>query len=152
MIDTSAFKLNKISNGQSINANSWVEEGNDLASLGCYEEALASFDQAVAIEALNNVAWVQRAVVLIHLNRYMDALNSCDRALEIDNSDRQAWLFRGAALNHLGRYQECYTSYDRSLGMERQTLRQKLSLKLKGLWSNSAEIKVAPIGTISHQA
>ncbi|MBW4664306.1 MAG: tetratricopeptide repeat protein [Chroococcus sp. CMT-3BRIN-NPC107] len=141
-MNNSLVNLDKTSN-QSIAPNIWLERGNELASLGAYEEALSSFDRAVAIQATNNAAWVQRAVVLIHLNRHKEALNSCDRALEIDNSDRQAWLFRGAALNHLGRYQECYASYDKSLGIERQTIRQKLSIKLKGLWFNSAQIKIA---------
>ncbi len=150
MLNNSVVNLDKTSN-QSIDTNIWLAQGNELADLGDYGEALISFDKAVEIQAKNNAAWVQRAVVLIHLNRYKEALNSCDRALEIDNTDRQAWLFRGAALNHLGRYQECYTSYDKSLGIERQTIRQKLSLKLKGLWS-STEIKVAPMGNISPQA
>ncbi len=151
MMPTTVANLDKTSN-QSINTNIWLDKGNDLANSGCYSEALVSLDKAVEIQPKNSAAWVMRGVVLIHLSRYLDALNSCDRALEIDNSDRQAWLFRGAALNHLGRYQECYNSYDKSLGIERQTLRQKISLKFQALWHNSSASKADRIGSISPQA
>ena len=150
-MNTSVSSFDKTSNCQSIDTNIWLDKGSDLANLGYYEEALDSLDKAVAIQAKNNAAWVMRGVVLIHLNRYLDALECCDRTLEIDNSDSQAWLFRGAALNHLGRYKECYANYDKSLKIERQTIRQKLSLKLKGLQHNSSKAKATRIGTISHQ-
>jgi tetratricopeptide (TPR) repeat protein len=149
-MNTTVSNFDEIFNND-IDTNIWLDKGNDLANLGNYTEALANLDKAVIVQPQNNAVWVLRSVVLIHLNRYLDALNSCDRALEIDNSDKQAWLFRGAALNHLGRYNECYASYDKSLGIERQTLRQKLSLKLKGLWHNSSEVKITQIGNISPQ-
>lgn len=149
-MNTTVSNFDEISNSN-IATNIWLDRGNDLANLGKYAEALANLDKAVIVQPQNNAVWVLRSVVLIHLNRYLDALNSCDRALEIDNNDKQAWLFRGAALNHLGRYNECYASYDKSLGVERQTLRQKLSIKLKGLWHNSSEIKAPQIGNVSTQ-
>ena len=150
-MNTLVSNFAETSNSQSIDTNIWLDKGNDLANSGNYVEALTNLDKAVIVQPQNNAAWVLRSVVLIHLNRYLDALNSCDRALEIDDSDKQAWLFRGAALNHLGRYNECYASYDKSLGVERQTLRQKLSLKLKGLWHNSSEGKTHQVGNISPQ-
>lgn len=149
-MNTSVSNFDKTSNSDT-DTNIWLDRGNDLANRGNYAEALTNLDKAVTVQPQNNAVWVLRSVVLIHLNRYLDALNSCNRALEIDNSDKQAWLFRGAALNHLGRYNECYASYDKSLGVERQTLRQKLSLKLKGLWHNSSEVKPPQIGNISPQ-
>ena len=151
MINTTVIDTDKTSN-QSIDGNNWLVKGNNLANSGCYAEALTNLDRAVAAQPKNTSAWVMRGVVLIHLHRYLDALTSCDRALEIDNSDSQAWLFRGAALNHMGRYKDCYTSYDKSLGIERQTLGQRLILKLKALWHNSADAKATQIGSISHQA
>ena len=151
MINTTVANTDKISN-QSIDANDWLDKGNNLANSGCYAEAVVSLDKAVVTQPKNNSAWVLRGVVLIHLNRYLDALTSCDRALEIDNGDSQAWLFRGAALNHLGRYNECYSSYDKSLGIERLTLRQRLSLKFKALWHNSSAAKATQIGNISPQS
>lgn len=151
-MNTSVSNINKISNCQSIDANDWLDRGNNLANSGCYEEALVSLDKAVATAPKNISAWVMRGVVLIHLNRYLEAVSSCDRALEIDRDDKQAWLFRGAALNHLGRYNECYTSYDKSLGIERQPLRQRLSLLLKALWHNFSTAKATQISNISPQA
>lgn len=112
----------------------WYKKGEKLANRGKYVEALNCFDRVVAIQPQSVTAWVFRGVVLIHLERYKEALASCDRALSILPTDRQAWLFRGVALNHLGWYKQSYISYDKALGVERQSLRQKLTQLLKGIF------------------
>lgn len=103
---------------QSSSPNKWYNQGEMLANLGRYEEALVCFDKAVEVQPDDYAAWVFRGVVIIHLNRPEDALKSCNKALEIQNSDVQAWIFRGVALHRLGRYAEAYDSYNKALGIE----------------------------------
>lgn len=104
-----------------------------MANLGRYEEALVSFDQALAIQPDDHAAWVFRGVVLIHLGRYSEALISCEKALKIHPNDIQAWIFRGAALHYLGQYKKAYASYDSALGIQRQSGLQKL-LQILGIF------------------
>lgn len=111
----------------------WYNQGDTLANLGCYEEALVSFNQALEIQPDDHAAWVFRGVVLIHLGRYSEALASCEKALAIQPNDKQAWIFRGAALHYLGQYKRAYTSYDKALGIQRQSGWQKLTQIFKGL-------------------
>ena len=72
-----------------------------LVALGRPEDALASFDRALAIqpnyvEALNNVG-----VILSSLKRPERALASFDKALKIKPDYVEAWLNRGNTLFRL---------------------------------------------------
>jgi tetratricopeptide (TPR) repeat protein len=97
----------------------WYERGDALANQGRYEEALACFEQAIALNPDMPSAiesWVFRAVMLLYLERFDQALESCDRALAIEPAHPEANLFRGVALQRLGLYREAYRSFDRALG------------------------------------
>ncbi|MGQ4646505.1 tetratricopeptide repeat protein [Lyngbya aestuarii] len=111
---------------------SWCERGKELASLGHYSEALASYNQAIAISPDNHKAWMLRGGALTHLDRYEDALSSFERALEIKPHDPAASLFRGVALHQLGHYKNAYASYNQILGNGRRSIWQKL-INLLGL-------------------
>jgi tetratricopeptide (TPR) repeat protein len=123
---------------QSTEANSessvaWYSQGDALANMGNYDEALACFDKAVGIQPSHHAAWVFRGVMLIHLERYQEALESCNEALKFQPRDAEAWTFRGVALHRLGHYKAAYASYDKALGMRRQPFRETIVQNLKGL-------------------
>lgn len=102
-------------------ADLFAQQGESLANLGHYSEALTAFDQAIAAHHSNPTkraaTWVFRAVVLLHLQVYDDALVSCDRALELEPRHVEAWVFRGVALNYLERYQDSYDSYAKAISL-----------------------------------
>ncbi|WP_159788086.1 CHAT domain-containing protein [Sodalinema gerasimenkoae] len=98
-------------------AEVWVERGVSFWSAGVFEEALESFDRALALNPNLYQAWGNRGNALSKLGRYEEALESCDRALALNPKDDVAWLNRGAALGHLGRYEEALESYDRALAL-----------------------------------
>ncbi len=91
--------------------------GNVLTLLGRFEEALASYDRALAIapdaETLRN-----RAQALQSLNRPRDALASYDAALQRDPTDVQSWFKRGVLLGEMERPDESLASYDRVLALQ----------------------------------
>lgn len=107
------------------------KQGEALANIGNYAEALTIFDQIIALQPDHDAAWVFRGVVLIHLGRYQEALLSCDRAIEIYPANPEAWVFRGVALHRLGRYSEAYASYDRATNQKTVSPWQKLKQTLK---------------------
>ncbi|NCQ99530.1 MAG: tetratricopeptide repeat protein, partial [Microcystis aeruginosa L211-101] len=88
---------------------------NALVNLGRYEEAIASYDQALEFKPDKHEAWTNRGIALGNLGRYEEAIASYDRALEIKPDDHEAWHNRGNALDNLGRYEEAIASYDRAL-------------------------------------
>jgi tetratricopeptide (TPR) repeat protein len=90
---------------------------NALYELKRYEEALASYDRALAIQPDFANALSNRGNVLLELKRYEEALASYDRALAIRPDLAEAHLGRGTVLStfELKRYEEALASYDRAL-------------------------------------
>ena len=116
-IGSNPFKTNHV------DAETFYQQGESLANLGYYPEALDAFNQAIAAHPGSptklTATWVFRAVVLIHLQSYDEALLSCDRALELEPKNVEAWVFRGVTLNYLEQYQDSYASYAKAMKLAR---------------------------------
>ena len=89
--------------------------GNVLDDLGHYEEALASFDKALAIKDNFIEAWNNQGSALGNLGRHEEALARFDKALAIKDDYSLAWNNRGGALANLERYEEAIASYDKAI-------------------------------------
>jgi len=84
-----------------------------------YEEALASYDRALAIQPDFAQALSNRGNALYELKRHEEALASYDRALAIQPDFAEAHLGRGTVLStfELKRHEEALASYDRALAI-----------------------------------
>jgi protein O-GlcNAc transferase len=92
--------------------------GMALARLGRPQEALASFDLAIAYAPELADAHGNRGDVLAELGRPADAVASYDRALQIAPDSIETWCNRGATLHDLGRYADALASYDRAIALK----------------------------------
>jgi tetratricopeptide (TPR) repeat protein len=88
-----------------------------LAALGRREEALASYDQALAIQPDYAEALYNRGVVLGGLRRLTEALASFDKALAIKPDYVDVLNNRGIALRGLQRPDEALASFDQALAI-----------------------------------
>jgi len=100
------------------NADAHFNRANALFDLHRYEDAIASYDNAIAREPAHMPAWKNRGLALIRLARYEQAAASCARALVLAPEDAEARAFRGNALQGLGRFQEAVESLDRALALQ----------------------------------
>jgi predicted O-linked N-acetylglucosamine transferase (SPINDLY family) len=91
------------------------QEGCNLMQAGKLADAVAAFDQTLAIAPRFAEALTNRGGVLLGLKRAEDALQSLDAALSIAPGIVEAWNNRGNALSALGRYDEAVASYDKVL-------------------------------------
>ena len=94
--------------------------GRLFQDLNRQQEALASYDRAVALrpdfaEALSN-----RGNVLQALERYAEAVTSYDAAVELRPEFAQALSNRGSALLKLNRYDDALASFDRAIRLRPQ--------------------------------
>ncbi|MDY6804198.1 MAG: tetratricopeptide repeat protein [Cyanobacteriota bacterium] len=96
-------------------AEGWAQRGLEFAKVNNFEEAVASWDKAVAIKPDYHPVWYNRGRALINLGRFEEAIASHDRALELQPDDHLAWQNRGEALGSLGRWQEAFASFDNAL-------------------------------------
>jgi tetratricopeptide (TPR) repeat protein len=98
-------------------AIAFVKQGFQRFSQNRLDEAVASFDRALALKPDFAEALLSRGVVLFELGRFEEAIASYDRLLAL-GPDAQAFSCRGAALYNLGRLDEAVASYDRALDIQ----------------------------------
>ncbi len=86
-----------------------------LLDLRRYEDALASYDQALALNPDYADAIANRGNALLALDRHQEALASYDKAVDIRPDHADAYSNRGNALLSLKRYDEALTSYSHAI-------------------------------------
>jgi predicted O-linked N-acetylglucosamine transferase (SPINDLY family) len=94
-------------------ARSHVILGRALHALGRNDDALLSFDRAIALAPELAPAHANRADVLSKIGRNAEALDSYDRALALAPDSVADWMNRGVALIALNRHDEAVISFDR---------------------------------------
>jgi protein O-GlcNAc transferase len=86
--------------------------------LGRWEEALESYDCALARRPNHAQTLYNRGVTLQRLRRWQDALESYDRAVSVRADFAAALVNRGSILRDLKRYEEALTSYELALAIK----------------------------------
>ncbi|MDE4907533.1 tetratricopeptide repeat protein [Methanogenium marinum] len=76
------------------------------AQNGRFEEAIACFDEAIAIDPDFAEAWFGKGISNYNLQRYDEALTSFDEAIAINPDFKDAWYFKGTTLTDMGRDDE----------------------------------------------
>jgi tetratricopeptide (TPR) repeat protein len=92
--------------------------GDVLLQSRKFEEALASYDKALALQPDQAEILDNRGTVLRMLNRLEDALASHERALALSPDMTLAWVNRGSALAGLSRFAEALESFGRAIARD----------------------------------
>jgi tetratricopeptide (TPR) repeat protein len=103
------------SNARSAPAHS--NYGNVLAILNRHEEAVASFDKALALSPDYPEALFNRGNTLVQLGRVDEALTSYDKAVACKPRYAEALIGQGNAHYTLGRFGEALGSFERVLAL-----------------------------------
>ena len=90
-------------------------KGQSLLSQDQNEQAVACFDEAIALDPANTELLVKKGDALEKLRRTKDALECYDRALAIDASMTIAYLHKGGLLNRIERFDEAMHCYEQAL-------------------------------------
>ena len=85
--------------------------------LGKVDDALASYDRAIALQPDFADAYGNRANILGVLGHSTEALADLDRALALRPDSFEDWTNRGAALQDLDRFEEALASFDRAIAL-----------------------------------
>lgn len=80
-----------------------------------YEEALASYNDALNNHPRDLIAWIDRGEVLGKLQRLEEAIYSYDQAIEVNPNFHLPWQNKGNAYCFLGKHDQALESYDRAL-------------------------------------
>ncbi len=79
----------------------------------CFDEAVASFDKAIALGPDHAEAYFKRGSSLQELKRFDEAVADYDRTLKLLPDHADAHCNRSVALNVLRRFDEALASHDR---------------------------------------
>ena len=101
--------------GEELEVMQWNDTGAGLESLGQYQDALACYDRARALNSRDDLTWVHRGTVLEALGRTDDALACCDHALQLNPRSEPALVAKGMMLGALGQIEEARAYCDRAL-------------------------------------
>ncbi|MGN6578933.1 MAG: tetratricopeptide repeat protein [Bordetella sp.] len=94
-----------------------INHGVQLAYQQRFDEALACFDGAIALQPGLIEAFLNRGIALFYLGRVDDAVTSYDHALALEPDWPEALNQRAAALARLQRFEPALESADRAIAL-----------------------------------
>lgn len=94
-----------------------VNYANLLAQMGRHAEALAQYDQALALRSNFFEALYNRGNLLLEINRVAEALADFDQVAAVRPDVPGVWNNRGSALRGLRRHGEALASYERAVAL-----------------------------------
>jgi tetratricopeptide (TPR) repeat protein len=102
------------------NSADWMLQGELRYALKQYQEALTSFNSAVALRQSQQLTpspllYNNRALVRLQLQDYDLALEDIARAIALDSNFAPAWRNKGLVLETMNRNQEAIAAYDQAL-------------------------------------
>ena len=90
-------------------------KGQSLLNLDQAEEALACFDEVLALDANHPEALVKKGAALERLRKLDEAVACYDRAIAADSSLTVAYLYKGGLFNRMERFSEALECYEQAL-------------------------------------
>jgi tetratricopeptide (TPR) repeat protein len=95
-----------------------LAKGRSLLSTNKPAEALAAYEEILAIDPDHTDALLRKGVALERLTRDAEALASYDRAIAIDAKMALAYLHKGGICQRLARHAEAVACYEQALQVE----------------------------------
>ena len=107
-----------ISEKRKIQAQLWLEYGQQLSDSIRYTEALEAIERAVSLDELNVEALYAKGTCLAMLARYDEALKIFEHTLLLDEDYVPAWDGKAWALGILGRKAEALAAVNKALELD----------------------------------
>jgi tetratricopeptide (TPR) repeat protein len=97
-----------------LRATALLARGQTLLEQKHPGDALACFQQAIALDTSTANAFIKTGAALERLGRLDEALSSYEHALALDGSHAEAYIGKGNVLNRLERYQEALACFEQA--------------------------------------
>lgn len=101
----------------------YYEKGRSLLQSQKYEEAIAAYDQVIALQADDAKIWVDRSYALGVLRRYAEAIASCDKAIFLDPQNSLAWYNKACSYASQNQVELALENLERALTLDTGRLR-----------------------------
>ncbi|MFA4823596.1 MAG: tetratricopeptide repeat protein [Methanoregula sp.] len=91
-----------------------LKKGLSYARRTKCKEALAYYNQALALDPDNPEGWYLRASLLIDAGKNREALSDCEKAIALNQNYSDAWSKKSLALYNLERYEDALLASTRA--------------------------------------
>jgi tetratricopeptide (TPR) repeat protein len=92
-----------------------VDTGQTLVNQDKVQEAIDSFDEALALDPDNTDALVKKGAALEKIRKLPEAIECYDHAIAVDSSMTIAYLYKGGLYNRMERFSEAVECYEQAL-------------------------------------
>lgn len=99
-------------------ADSYFERGKLKYYAEDYQDAIANFSQAIALDESYVEAYLYRGLAYTSLGKYQVAIGDYNHAIEVQPDLAQAYNYRGNTYRELGDCRSAIIDYDRALGLD----------------------------------
>ena len=107
-----------ISHDDLMKYNTLIEKAYCLIDMGCANESLQYFDEAININKDSTGAWNEKGLALCDMGRYEESLEACNKTIKIDKDHYVGWQNKARALFHLGRYEESLETCNKAIDIK----------------------------------
>ena len=96
----------------------WLDGSEEAFFSGRIGDALAAYEQALALDPKVAGTWYNKGVTLGNLGRFEESLAAYEQALALDPKNAGAWYNQGVALFRRGRFEETLVAFGRALQIQ----------------------------------
>lgn len=130
-----------------------------LASLGHLDEAIAYYDQVLAIEPANTNAWNNKGACLRKQGKVLEALDCYERAIGADRYNVSAWNNKGSLLMSVGKHTEAIVQFNKAIELDssneyawlnKAMTEERLGLKGEAFTSYQKFVELKPTQFAAH--
>ena len=98
-------------------ARAWLREAQHCAESGRWEDAMACYENALALDPQNAQACYRKGLCLAALGRLEEAVAEYDRALALDRQMAEAWFSKALSEEKVGRTQDAIRAYQQYIAV-----------------------------------
>lgn len=106
--------------GQLSPAIAWYNRGLALTALDRPQEAIAAYQEVLALEQGFADVWTNQGILLEQVQRPQDALIALQQATQLAPDSSLAWLYQAKVLNQLGQHTPALAAADQALQGDQQ--------------------------------
>lgn len=95
-----------------LQVNELKEKGNTALNAEKFDEAIAAYTEAIALDAKNHVLYSNRSAAYAKAGKFKDALEDAEKTIELNPSWAKGYSRKGAAAAGLRDYMKAFEAYN----------------------------------------